>query len=157
MAGVRLLDNTWAPVQTQPMLGVHVPIPLGERLMLSGEYLVSQTSSGSESSAVTEQSLGVAVLLPGSTRYWKLEGGRMAYVGGGISTVNASLDLGAGSDSDETAAAFVYGGVWIHRELQVLGFEVRYTFGADVDLHGSRRNADSLQLMFVVLFEGMDL
>ncbi len=153
MIGTRLMEGSWAPVQTQAAAGLHVPIPVGEDAILSVEGFAGGAASGSDEAVIQEASLGAAYLLGGSTPYWRLEGGVMNYVGAGMSMIDASLTRGGLSDRDTTYAPFVYWGAWLHEGLQVLGVEVRYTFWGELDLHGSKERVNNLMVLLVLLVD----
>ena len=154
--GVRLLDESWEPANVQTAYGMHAP--LGSPMMSSAdaspffypfESLISTTSSGGFVSRIEETSIGIAYSLAGSQSLF--DNRPWIYAGVGLSLIQGEFSDGVLEEKGSALGGYVHCGVW-RVQGGVIGVEVRYSFGASMDLLGAERSADGLQLALAVMF-----
>lgn len=158
----RSVDGDFEPVEDQRAFGVNIflkrdtwPISLvfgfsrsDENEFVNISIPMVGTIPGEVEGEISEFSLGVVKVWDGAEH-------ARPFVGGGLTLLEAEFDLsGTGMlvtvsavDDDRTVAPYVHGGVfWRLWDALEIGVEARFVTNAEVDLLGSKMDADYVQL-----------
>lgn len=161
LLGQRSLDeDDWAPVEDQATFAVEYSLenpgaPVGWEVGLAaskedGDVRILNTNVDVE---------GTTSELYGGVRKSFGEPGATVrpYVGGGLSFINAELEVSVPGDSesadDSSIAAYAHGGLAFDvSESFFLGVDLRLLFGSDLSIEGFDTDADYTQFAFVLGF-----
>ena len=144
--GMRQIEEDyWAPVEDQTLFGFTVclepegspvGIEFGGSVSVDYETVFIFDFTG----VVTEWSVGARYTLDLGDAPVR------PYIGGGLSLVDAGLDVSPGGTLDDSAVGFyVHGGVYIETPSSLcIGFDVRYTLGTDLTPGVVEVDADGL-------------
>lgn len=150
--GQRSLDeDDWAPLEDQTTFGIEFwrespDNPVGFEVGIMGSSdegdvggFDFEVSTG-ELYAGVRKSFGDQAVHP--------------YLGGGLSFINAEVELsGGGSDDDSSAAIYAHGGVLFDvSESMYLGLDVRTLIGSDLSIAGVSTDADYVQFAAMIGF-----
>jgi opacity protein-like surface antigen len=151
--GERSLDDDfWGEVDSQTMVGALASFSVGEPFYIAvgvqGSSKDDDSSGNKVTGTVVDATVGLQVMLlpPGPFR---------TYLAGGLASVSAEGKVdGAGVHDDfddQSVGYWAGGGVLFHvnRNL-VLGGDVRWIGGTEIDFGGDEGDADSLAASFVI-------
>ncbi|MFN0009116.1 MAG: outer membrane beta-barrel protein [Planctomycetota bacterium] len=144
--GQRQLDeDEWSPLDEQPMFGLEYSREtqgdtVGFEVGIMGSA-DEDTVAGSDVEVSTGEFYG------GIRKTFGEEVFR-PYVGAGLSLVNLEVDTsGLGDDDDASAAFYAHGGLAIlASEALLIGLDLRFLIGSDIEIAGVDTDADYVQL-----------
>lgn len=156
IGGRGLDEDFWEPVDGQGVIGATVDFggaswPIN---MEAGFYASAAEDELFDSTLLADVDVTGAVVefCFGVNKTWKPQGNVRPFIGGGLSSVAAALDLDAGifgdvDDDDSSLGAYVHGGVfWRIGSRFNIGLDARILTGTDIELFGVEGDADYFQL-----------
>lgn len=143
--GQRSLDSTdWSPVEDQATFGIEFSqestgSAIGWEVGLAG----SSDDSGSITGSTGELYGGVRKSFGSDTV--------RPYVGGGLSFINATAEVGSASEDDSSLAGYVHGGLqFLVSQTFAIGLDIRLLFGSSLTIAGFDTDADYGQAALTV-------
>ena len=161
LLGGRALDeDEWEPLDKQGVFGVTVDFGGAEWPvhMEAGFYGSAESDTTFDSSLFDEVSMAVAEFCFGVNKTWSTSGGTRPFVGGGIASVAAGVDVNplfapSFDDDDESLGFYVHGGVfWRLGPRFNIGIDARVLTGTDLTLFNTDTDVDYVQLGLVLGF-----
>ena len=144
--GQRSLDESyWAPVEDQATFGVeYAREPAGSTI----GWEIGLLGSADETTVIGFDVEATTGELYGGVRKTFGSGVARPYVGGGLSFINAEVDVaGLGSADDSSPAAYAHAGISFDVTSSFfLGADLRLLFGSDMTIAGVSGDADYAQL-----------
>jgi len=145
----QLDDDEWSPLDEQPMFGLEYS--------REGEGDAVGFEVGIMGSADDDTVLGTDVEVSTGELYGGIrktfgEDVLRPYVGAGISFVNLEVDAsGLGDDDDTSPAFYAHGGLAIAAsDAFMIGLDLRFLLGSDLEIAGVDTDADYVQLALML-------